>query len=193
MNEDDDIAPSAAITSLDAAKEEIERLARRVKSMRLTRTELMAVLAKVYAIRLTTADQRKLMDYVIEYRKFEGANRAFLLRQNNEYMLPLRYVFPAVEDRANVSRYAGALRELRRMDVPEHQFHQAVKANGGLVDLYWNGRARETKRQIRSKLTLDRNIEVRSGQEIVLRLLPQPSGVFKVLSCENAITVGKAA
>lgn len=176
---------SQAITSLDEAKERMEELAKRVKSMRLTRSELMAVLSKIYAIRLTPADQRELMEYVIEYRKLEGANRAYLLRQNNEFMLPLRYVFPAVEDRCNVSRYAGALRELRRMEVPEHQFHQAVKENGGLVDLYWNGRMRETKRQIRSKLTLDRNIEIVSGKEIVLRLMPRASGVFEVISCEQ--------
>lgn len=184
---------SAAITSLDEAKVAIEELAKRVKSARLTRPELMGTLARIYAIRLSVADQRELMDYVIEARKFEGANRAFLLRQNNEYMLPLRYVFPSVEDRSNVSRYAGALRELRRMQIPEHQFHQAVKANGGLVDLYWNGRTRETKRQIRSKLTLDRNIEVKSGQEIILHLLPQASGVFKVLAVSAPVKMDEAA
>lgn len=178
---------SSAITKLDDAKQAIEELARRVKSARLTRPELMTTLSKIYAIRLSVADQRELMDFVIAARKFEGANRAYLLRQNNEYMLPLRYVFPSVEDRGNVSRYAGALRELRRMQIPEHQFHQAVKANGGLVDLYWNGRHRETKRQIRSKLTLDRNIEVKSGEAIMLHLLPQANGVFRVLSVEKAI------
>lgn len=172
-----------AITTLDEAKSTLESLATRMKSAaRLTRSELMSALSTIYAIRLSPDDRRHLLNYVIEQRRLEGANRAFLLRQDNEFMLPLRYVFPGISDRSNVSRYAGALRELSRLGIEHRQFHQAVKAHGGLVDLYWNDRARETKRQIRAKLTLDRNIEVFSGQEIVLHLLPKANGVFQVLS-----------
>lgn len=178
---------SGAITTLEDAKRELNRLATRVNSTsRLTRGELMAMLAKIYTIRLTGGDQARLLEYVIEQRKLEGANRAYLLRSNNPFVLPLRYVFPSVKDRCNVSRYAGALRELNRLEVPGDRFLESVKEHGGLTELYWQGRARETKKQARSKLTLDRTIVVVSGQPLTLHLLPQANGIFKVLDFAKA-------
>jgi CRP-like cAMP-binding protein len=173
---------TSAITTLDEAKSTLDDLAKRMRSAaRLTRPELMSTLSKIYAVRLSEADRLALLDYVVEQRRIEGANRAFLLRSSNEFMLPLRYVFPGLADRTNISRYAGALTELRKTEVEPGHFHQEVKKRGGLIELYWNGRGRGAKRQVRSKLSLDRNIEAVSGKEILLRLLPQPSGVFKVL------------
>lgn len=173
-----------AIVSLDEAKRTLAELASHVHSAaRLTRPELMRVLGTIYAIRLSSEDRARLLSYIIEQRRLEGANRAFLMRTENAYVLPLRYVFPTVKDRTNVSRYAGALDEVRRMGTPTSGFAESVRKNGGLVELYWRARARTSKRQIRSRLTLDRNIEVISGRTVSLLLMPQPSGVFKVMEC----------
>lgn len=170
------------ITALNDAKETLEGLAKTISASRLTRDELMLTLSKIYAIRLSENDRQELMKFVIEQRKLEGCNRAYLFKaQNHPFMLPVRYVFPSSRDRSNVSRYAGALRELNRLNVPPEKFADEVKARGGIIELYWNGRGRETKKQMRSKLTLDRNIEVVSGQPITLHLMPTASGIFKVI------------
>lgn len=183
------------IQDLKEAKDALETLYSKVRSAsRLTRSELLGVLSVVYSIQLSVADRVELFEYVVAHRKTEGANRAFLLATDNEFTLPLRYVFPSSRDRTNVSRYAGALRELKARGTPQEKFEETVKSAGGLVDLYWCDRTRQTKRMVRSKLTLDRNIECVSGQEITLRLLPSPSGVFQVLECKTppATTAGGA-
>lgn len=177
---------TSPITDLDEAKGILESLSTRVNSAaRLTRTELKGVLAKVYAIRLSKADRDKLLEYIIEHRRIEGANRAFLFKKGNEFLLPLRYVFPGLADRTNVSRYSGAMRELLRAGTDPENFLQALKDGGGIVELYWKNRSRETKTQIRSKLTLDRAIQFQSGTEVTLRLMPTAGGTFRVLSVEH--------
>lgn len=170
------------ITDLQEAKAALDQLAKTVNaSTRLTRDELLGTLARVYSIKLSDEDRAKLLEYVIEARRMDGANRAFLLKSSNQFILPLRYIFPGDRDRTNISRYAGALSELAEMNVQAHEFRQEVVKRGGLVELYWRNRERTTRVMRRNKIALDRNIEVVAGEEVTLVLQPQPSGIFRVL------------
>lgn len=170
------------MTSLDDVKQMLVDVAAKVNSSsRLTQAELRSALAEIYSIPLDTIDKKQLLDFVVEHRKSEGANRAFLLRGDNPYTLPLRFVFPCQNDRTNVSRYAGALNELKKSGVAPEQFQDALKKRGGIVDLYWDGRNRNSKFQVRCKLTLNKNIKVESGKPVTITFLPQANGIFEVL------------
>lgn len=181
---------SEAITTLDEAKQALAEMHRVVSSAsRLTRRETVGILKRIYSIRLSDEDSRGLLDYIIASRKLEGANRAFLKKSDNPFVLPLRYVFPRSRDRCNVSRYAGALSELRAQNVPPEGLANAIHEKGGLCELYWRNRQRLTKKMVRNKINLDRNIMAKAGTPITLRLLPTASGIFKVLDA----TGGEAA
>jgi len=173
-----------AITLLDDAKHTLSKLAELVNtSSRLTRSELQTTLGKIYAIQLAEADRFELIKYIRTQRATEGANRVFVMEKSNTYVLLLRYVFPSVRDRSNVSRYAGALSEMKLRNIPPSSFTKALKEHGGITDLYWLSRDRINKFMTRSKITLDRNIKVQSGKLVTLQLVPKANGVFEVLSC----------
>ena len=175
-----------AITLLDEAKQTLTNLADLVNtSSRLTRAELHSTLGKIYAIKLADADRVKLMEHIRLHRKTEGANRVYVKGGSNDYTVLLRYVFPSIRDRTNVSRYAGALSEMQIRQVQPSSFSKALKAHGGITDLYWLSRDRQNKFMTRSKLTLNKNIKVRSGTAIKLELLPSANGIFKILSCSQ--------
>ena len=170
------------ITTLDEAKTLLDAAAKVVaSSSRLTRSERTEILGKVYSIRLNTKDREAMTEYIINSRKIEGANRAYVMRRSNGYILPLRYVFPSNDDRSNVSRYAGALSELAKLGVPPHGLEQGLKDHGGIVQLYWKSRDRVSKRMVRQTITLDRPIDVVAGKVLALTLMPDQRGVFSVL------------
>lgn len=175
--------------SLDEVKQMLVAVAAKVNSSsRLTQSELRTALADIYSIQLDAVDKEKLLGFVVEHRKSEGANRAFLLRGDNPYTLPLRFVFPCEKDRGNVSRYAGALNELKKSGVAPEKFQEALKKRGGIVDLYWDGRNRNSKFQVRCKLTLNKNIKVESGKPFTITFLPKANGIFEVLDMPHLTT-----
>lgn len=167
--------------TLDEVKQMLLEAAAKVNSAsRLKRSELHNVLSQIYSISLTDKDREGLLEFVVSHRKQEGANRAFLLRNDNQYTLPLRFVFPCQEDRSNVSRYAGALKELKQTGVTPIGFEDALQERG-IVDRYWDGRNRNSKFQVRSKLTLNKNVRVESGKPVTMTFLPKANGVFEVM------------
>lgn len=174
-----------AIKTLDQARATLEELSHKVaNSTRFSLSEMRGIAAKVYSIQLAGSERERLLDYIIAERKREGASRAFIFRKSSTYLLLMRYVFPSVEDRTTVSRYAGALDELAAMGTPTNEFMEAVKANGGISELYCRSRGRKAKRQIRQKLNLSRPVELITGRVTTLVCIPSSNGVMKVLSYE---------
>lgn len=172
------------ITNLDEAKELIADLSKSVEASRLRRSELMDVLSSVYRIRLNTDDSEKWINHIIQSRKLEGANRAYVMKKSNGFTLPLRYIFTCQKDRSNVSRYAGALDQLCKLGIAPQNFKTGIQENGGITQLYWMSRDRENKAMRRNSITLDRNIEFLAGQVIYMTLKPNANGVFQVLEHE---------
>lgn len=174
---------SNIITTLEEAKAALEEASQLVgASSKLSHKERLEILATVYRIQLDGSEREALMDFVIENRKLEGANRAFVMKRTNAYALPLRYIFPSIKDSNNVSRYSGALDQACRLGIPPHSFKEGVKEHGGLMQLYWLSRDRVTRRQKRQTLTLDRPIEAVDGLEIHLVLVPDKRMIFEVQS-----------
>lgn len=171
------------VTDLDEVKKLLDTLHSKVQSAsRLTKDEKLAVLARVYSIKLTTQDTEKLIKYITEVRQGEGANRAFVFKKNdNPYILPLRYIFPRTADRSSVSRYAGALNQLRKMGVETSKTLETIRKSGGVQELYWQSRQKSGRVQRRAKINLNRMIEYESGKELTLRLMPRTNGCFDVL------------
>lgn len=169
---------NAAIEALD----EMSLLASQRKASRLTRDERNAILALVYSVNLSPCDTELLKRHVFEHRKIEGANRSYMFRKSSEYTVMLRYIFPSVADRSNVSRWAGALCQMARIGVPPHSFAKGLVEHGPLMDLYYRDRDNVTRRQKRQTITLDRPIDVVEGCTTTLTIRPNSQMVFEVIS-----------
>ena len=175
---------AGTISDLDTAiktLDEMNALAERRKASRLTRAERNVILSSVYSVSLSSHDAALLKLHIIELRKIEGANRAYLFRKSSDYTLMLRYVFPDVADRSNISRWAGALCHLARIGVPPYDFHNGLAEHGPLMELYWKDRDNITRRHKRQTLTLDRSIDFVEGCDITLTLRANRQMIFEVL------------
>ena len=175
---------SEVITSIDGAIECLNKAfdaANASKASRLTRSERDAILAAVYRVDLSPSDKEALKNHIINHRKIEGANRSYLMRTSSDYTVMLRYVFPSVDDRSNISRWAGALNQLARLGVPPNCYFQGLEENGPLMELYWADRDHITRRQKRQTITLSKPIDVVSDKIITLVLRPNTQMVFEVI------------
>ena len=167
-----------------AALDDLSSMASRWKASKLTRAERNTILARVYSVSLSKPDKERLKEHIAAHRKAEGANRSYTFKKTSDYSIMLRYVFPSVEDRANISRWAGALNHLSRIGVPPDSFKEGLKSHGPLMTLYWKDREHLTRKQKRQTLTLNRPIEVSSGQTITLKLRVDEKMIFEVLGHE---------
>lgn len=172
------------ITSIDEAIKCLDQAfetASASKASRLTRSERDAILSAIYRVSLSPSDKELLKNHIVNQRKIEGANRSYLMRRSSDYTLMLRYVFPSVDDRSNISRWSGALNQLARIGVPPNSYAQGLKDNGPLMELYWADRDNITRRQKRQTITLSKPIDVVSDKIITLVLRANKQMVFEVI------------
>ena len=173
------------MTTIEDAKAILDLASSKVASAnRLSKKERMEILSLVYSIDLSHQDRANFHEYIATHRKIEGANRAYVESKTNEFALPLRYIFPSIEDRSTVSRYSGALSVLRRDGVPPNEFHKEVKRRGGLVDLYWQSRQTD-RTQKRQRISLSRPLDFTVGKLITLTLRPNEHFLFEVIDDGN--------
>ena len=72
---------TAVITDFNTAISTLNSAVKISEKERFTRADTLLILQKVYSVRLSKADQQKLLDMVIQVRRSEGADRAFILNK----------------------------------------------------------------------------------------------------------------
>jgi hypothetical protein len=117
----------------------------------------------------------------------EGKNRTYVEKGSDIYQLACRYIFHGAEHRANVNRYAIALRRATERQLRSHDLIAWLAGNGGINALYVT---RPLDREVvKTKcLRLDVPITVTKGQEFTLRLIRTPENSYRVLSMSERTT-----
>jgi alkanesulfonate monooxygenase SsuD/methylene tetrahydromethanopterin reductase-like flavin-dependent oxidoreductase (luciferase family) len=114
----------------------------------------------------------------------KAGNRRYVEKGSDVYVLICRFVF-AETDRTNAMRYAAALREAAKMDIPGARLSDWMKTNGGINALYF--RRPLDAREVKTKaLRLDQQITISRDKPFVLTLQWQPDNTFTVIGQEIA-------
>ena len=170
-----------AFAELDALRTEAQTAGLPV---RRTDARLYDLLSRVYAAALAVDREGGVADLCARVDGLQspkpGANRAFLFKQSDVFILASRYVLTGVDNRNSVYRYAAALRGASRRQISPEDLPAWLSENGGLRELL-KPHDDEKERSGRV-LTLDRAITWRAGDVVTLTLRAQGGGYFALVS-----------
>lgn len=117
--------------------------------------------------------------YGREAREATG-RRVYIERGSDAPQVVCRYVLREDEHRANVNRYAFALREAQKRQISSTDLVEWLANNGGVNALYL-ARPLDQEYVATRTLRLDRQIATHKSQPFSLKLIRLPDNTFKVL------------
>lgn len=172
---------SQSISDLAAAvREQATEITSRHKKQASFR--LYAVLAQVMEVcERAERDpaERGELDRLLREQPHEG-NRRFVEKGSDIYTLVCRYVFHGTPNRANLYRYAEALRQAFQIQVGSDTLAQWLGTNGGINALYFRREVVKKPARLRV-LRLLEPIEFPRDKEFVLTLRWTDQNAFQVL------------
>lgn len=110
-------------------------------------------------------------------------NRVYVEHGSDEFTLCCRYVFHGDTSRANVCRYAHALREARKLGLTPGELFAWLAGNGGVNALYLR-RPLTAATASAKVLRLDRSVTFPKNGRFVLVLERGADNVFTVHACD---------
>lgn len=152
--------------------------------VRRTDARLYDLLSRVYAAALAVEREGAVADLCARVEGLKspkpGANRAFLFKHSDVFILASRYVLTGVDNRNSVYRYAAAMRGAAQRQIKPDDLSAWLAENGGLRELLKP--LDDTVERSGRVLTLDRSVSWRAGDVLTLTLRAQGGGHFALIS-----------
>lgn len=167
---------SGVIDEANALRKQGEKLHRHSDAL------LYAILAGCLKL-CERSDEHDFEVLRVEYGRAERAatgKRFYIEKNSDPQQIVCRYVFRQDENRANVNRYALALREAAKLQIRSDDLVEWLKTNGGINALFLR-RPVEAELVSTKCLRLDRQITISKNGTLTITLERRDDNVFRVI------------